>query len=118
MPQITRRVGGEWKQIILSPSVRLSDIELTPIYANLLVHEIQVVDAYGATVAVHELDETMIDSNRSIHSFDLDYLGPISAINMRVESYGGYADLEVMTISDQFTQLFLRNMNPIPEYYP
>jgi hypothetical protein len=107
---VTRQTGGQWLQILLSPRVAIEGLELRPMLANLYVHEAQIVDNYGQTRNINNLTGVMIDRGYGVHSDYLRNMGVAAAINLRVESYGGFADLEVTTSSDQFTQLSLRNL--------
>ena len=84
---------------------------LIPSKAKLLVHEVQIIDTNGRSRTVDAVKEQMIGQNSQLE-IDLSNFGIVSAINLRLESYGGHADLDLTTLSEESTNLNLRR--PVP----
>jgi hypothetical protein len=101
---ITRQGGGEWRRINLNYPVRLQYFEVRVLSYGVQVHEAAVVTTSGNRYNIRAFSETgSFSSGRA--SEVLNMYEPVVAIDIRAESMGGYADLQVNVVSDGQTSL-------------
>lgn len=101
----TRQKAGEWKQILISPAVSLNQIQIRAKNAFLKIHEVQAVNTNANATSISEVSRIMLSAGQATFSNRLNQLGQISAINIRAESFKGFADADIMVISNQDTYL-------------
>ncbi|XGC81688.1 RT0821/Lpp0805 family surface protein [Bdellovibrio bacteriovorus] len=103
LSQITRRTGGEWFRVTLHQSVSLENIQIYALAAGLKVHDTTIYTESGRRVQVYQLTNTRnIYSGDTLYSENLN-LGSdrVTAIDLRVESMGGYAEAIVKVTSNE-----------------
>lgn len=91
--EITRRTGGEWVRLSLRRPVDVSSIEIRHMGADLRVHEVKAYSANGRQMDLRSYRE------RSGYSIDV-RMNQVTTVDVRLESMGGYADVEFTVNSD------------------
>lgn len=90
---ITRRTGGEWIRLNLSNPVNVRDIQVRVLSYGLRIHEAVVYTETGARLSVREFNETrVLYAGESAISEILNIPQRITAVDLRIESMGGYSD--------------------------
>lgn len=112
--RITRKAGGEWYRISLRKAVTLARIELMALSMKIKIHEGSVITTNGDRIAIREFANVAVtDAGVAIASENLNINDRITAIDIRAESYGGYADIRVLAVStEERPQLVLGNAKP------
>lgn len=95
---ITRRGGGEWHRITLNYPIRIDYIQTQMLSYSAQIHEAYVTTRSGARYQVRELSGTGTFSSRRASEI-LNIYEDIIAIDLRIESMGGYADMMVTVVS-------------------
>lgn len=95
---ITRRGGGEWHRITLNYPIRVDYIQTQLLSYSAQIHEAYVTTRSGARYQVRELSGTGTFSSRRTSEI-LNIYEDIIAIDLRIESMGGYADMMVTVVS-------------------
>jgi hypothetical protein len=95
---ITRRGGGEWHRITLNYPIRIDYIQTQLLSYSAQIHEAYVTTRSGARYQVRELSGTGTFSSRRASEI-LNIYEDIIAIDLRIESMGGYADMMVTVVS-------------------
>lgn len=103
LSQITRRTGGEWFRVTLNNSVTLDRVEVRALSAGLRIHEASVYTESGRRIQIRELTQTpTVYAGDTAVSENLNLGGDrVVAIDLRVESMGGYADATLKAISNE-----------------
>lgn len=99
--QITRRTGGEWFRVTLRYPVTLERLEILALSAGVTVHDTSVYTESGRRIQVRELTNTgKFHAGDTAISESLNLNERIQVIDIRAESMGGSADVQVKAISN------------------
>lgn len=97
--RITRRSGGEWYRLTVDNAMRLSRLEVAVLSAGVKIHEAYVHTDRGEKIRVRELIGASARRGDVIFSENLNLRDRVRAIDIRVESMGGEADIELTAVS-------------------
>lgn len=99
---ISRRSGGEWYRISLRRPVRLDRVEVTALSQRLKIHEASVVTESRSRIQIREFANTPVFGvgSRAV-SENLNLRERVLVIDIRAESYGGFADARVSAVSSE-----------------
>lgn len=98
---VTRRGGGEWIRLSLRRPEDVSSVELRVRGAELLVYRAIAYTTSGREIEVYVRDSRLSPFGpRSAGVLDVRSREEITAIDINVESMGGYADVEFTVFSD------------------
>lgn len=97
--QVTRRSGGEWVRLSPNPATTLQSIEVRALSAAVKVHEAVLHTSSGRQIPVYELSSTPALYAGQAVMANLNAGEMIMAIDLRVESMGGYSDILVTATS-------------------
>ncbi len=99
---ITRQTGGQWYRVLVTEPLRLERIEVAALAVRLQIHDASVITQGGQRVPVRELQNTPVFDAGSIAISENLYLRErIVAVDLLMESYGGYAAVEVKALSSE-----------------
>lgn len=106
--QITRQGGGRWYRIQLRQPMSLTNVELRVLRANVQLHEAALVTDYGQRMPIYELSNTPVLGQNATAGAYINRNDRISAIDIRAESFGAFADVVVnVTSREGYPQLFV-----------
>lgn len=111
---VTRNSGGAWYRISLRKAVRLERVEVAVLAQRLKLHEAVLHTEDGQRISVREFQNTsVIGTGSRAVSEVLNIRSGIVAIDLRAESYGGYADISISALSSEDRpQLVVGNVPP------
>lgn len=112
---VTRQTGGQWYRVLVTEPLRLDRVEIAALAARVKIHEGSIVTQSGQRLPVREFQNTPVfDAGSRAVSENLNLRERIVAIDLRMESYGGYAAVEVKALSnDGRPRLALENNEPV-----
>lgn len=117
---ITRQPGGDWYRVLVQNSIRLENVNIEVQSANVKIHEASVITESRRRVQIFIYQyANILYPGMRISSENLRGEN-IIAIDIRAESYGGYANLNVSAVSmDARPLLAVENNNqPVPPVQP
>lgn len=98
---ITRQTGGQWYRISLQDPMSLNNVQVQIQRANVRFHDASIVTANGRRLPLFELSNTPVLGQYAVLNSYVNTNEPIVAIDIRAESFGGYADIEVSATSNE-----------------
>ncbi|UXR65189.1 beta-sandwich domain-containing protein [Bdellovibrio bacteriovorus] len=99
---VTRSSGGAWYRVSLRKAIRLERVEVAVLAQRLKLHEAVLHTEDGQRIAVREFQNTnVINAGSRAVSEVLNVRSRIVAMDLRAESYGGYADISVSALSSE-----------------
>lgn len=99
---VTRSSGGAWYRVSLRRALRLERVEVTVLSQRLKLHESILHTADGQRISVREFQNVNVlgAGSRAVSEI-LNTRSGIVAIDLRAESYGGFADISVSALSSE-----------------
>lgn len=99
---VTRSSGGAWYRVSLRRALRLERVEVTVLSQRLKLHEAILHTADGQRISVREFQNVNVlgAGSRAVSEI-LNTRSGIVAIDLRAESYGGFADISVSALSSE-----------------
>lgn len=91
---ITRQTGGQWYRLTLEQPMSLSDISIRVLRANVKLHDVSLVTRRGQRLSAYDLIGARLSQGASIQG-RVNTNDRITTIDIRAESFGAYADIEV-----------------------
>lgn len=112
---ITRQSGGQWYRVLVTEPLALDRVEVSALAVRVKIHEGIVVTQRGQRISIREFQNTPVfDAGSRAVSENLNIRERIVAIDLRMESYGGYAAVEVKALSNEGRpRLALENNEPV-----
>lgn len=101
---ITRKTGGEWVRISLDYPVSVDQIEVRVLSAGLRIHDATVYTESRRQYSINQYQRTgTLYAGDRLASEILNSRERVTAIDLRLESMGGYADVlvKVMSMEDR-----------------
>ena len=101
---VTRRPGGEWLRVNFYNPIPVRYIQARIVRAGIQFHEAYAITASGAQVVLREFTRTGVYyAPQMMTSGNFNVFDRIVAIDLRAESMGADADLDITVISDEGT---------------
>ncbi|WP_413944225.1 beta-sandwich domain-containing protein [Bdellovibrio sp. HCB-162] len=112
---VTRQSGGQWYRVLVTEPLTLDRVEVAATAVRVKIHEGSVVTQRGQRISIREFQNTPVfDAGSRAVSENLNVRERIVAIDLRMESYGGYAAVEVKALSNEGRpRLALENNEPV-----
>lgn len=93
VPSVTRRAGGEWVRVTLDRPVTIDTLYVQPEFHGLRIHEAYLHNQFGQRIEVRSFwGLPTIFPGQFAYSERLNHVGRVYAIDLRIESMGGYAN--------------------------
>jgi hypothetical protein len=98
---VTRQAGGEWYRLNLRQPLQVSNIDISVLRANVRIHEAAVVTDRQQRIPLYDLSNGQVLGTGAYIGTFVNSYDRIMAIDIRVESFGDYADLGVAVTSPE-----------------
>ncbi len=100
---VTRQVGGEWLRVGFNRISTVESVQVNIWRAGAIIHEAYAITDRGYRIPLNQLFRNGRLYNGSTVTEFLGSRDRISAIDLRIESMGGYADINVRVSSREGT---------------
>ncbi len=113
--EVTRSSQGQWYRASLLQPLQLESIEIFVLSQRLKIHEANLITVQGERISVRELrDLRVADTNVTLRSERLNLRERVVAIDIRAESYGGYAAMAITAVSGEGRPHLVLDNLPLP----
>lgn len=99
--QITRQGGGAWYRLSLRYPLALTDVDVRVFNAGLKIHEAVIVTDRQERIPLYELSNSPVLGQGQYINQYINLYDRVLAIDIRAESFGGYADIAVGVSSNE-----------------
>lgn len=93
LSEITRASGGEWYSVAISRPSIFATLQIQADFARVKIHEVILNLENGSSRKLNALTGKMVEQGDIAESVNLRGLGKVTSVDLRLESYGGSADV-------------------------